>query len=171
MDVGDLTAYGLPTPKDGLYERIRRDDAIPLIDVGFLRQLKAGRIVVVPAVDGFQGGHVLLADGSRRRADVVIAATGYRRGLRPLVGHLGLLDDDDRPRVRGGATDPAAPRMWFTGFTNPISGMFRELGIDAKRIARAVVLDRSQARPGSPLVDVLRVSAPGVLPGREPVRS
>jgi putative flavoprotein involved in K+ transport len=171
MDVGDLTAYGLATPKDGLYERIRRDDAIPLIDVGFLRQLKAGRIVVVPAVDGFQGGHVLLADGSRRRADVVIAATGYRRGLRPLVGHLGLLDDDDRPRVRGGATDPAAPRMWFTGFTNPISGMFRELGIDAKRIARAVVLDRSQARPGSPLVDVLRVSAPGVLPGREPVRS
>jgi hypothetical protein len=60
--------------------------------------------------------------------------------------------------------------MWFTGYTNPISGMFRELGIDAKRIARAVVRDRAQSRPGSPLVDVLRVSAPGVVPGREPVR-
>jgi len=170
MDVGDLTAYGLPTPKDGLYERVRRDDAIPLIDVGFLQQLKAGRVVVVPAVEGFEGEHVLLADGSRRRADVVIAATGYRRGLQPLVGHLGVLGRDDRPRVRGGATDPAAPGMWFTGYTNPISGMFRELGIDAKRIARAVVRDRAQSRPGSPLVDVLRVSAPGIVPGREPVR-
>ena len=171
MDVGDLTAYGLPTPKDGLYERVRRDDAIPLIDVGFLQQLRAGRIVVVPAVEGFEGEHVLLADGSRRRADAVIAATGYRRGLAPMVGHLGVLGPDGRPRVRGGATDPAAPRMWFTGYTNPISGMFRELGIDAKRIARAVVRDRAQSRPGSPLVDVLRVSAPAVVPGREPVRS
>ena len=171
MDVGDLTAYGLPTPKDGLYERVLRDDAIPLIDVGFLQQLKAGRIVVVPAVEGFEGEHVLLADGSRRRADAVIAATGYQRGLQPLVGHLGVLGPDGRPRVRGGATDPVAPRLWFTGFTNPISGMFRELGIDAKRIARAVVRDRAQSRPGSPLVDVLRVSAPGVVPGREPVRS
>jgi putative flavoprotein involved in K+ transport len=170
-DVGDLTAYGLPAPKDGLYERVLRDDAIPLIDVGFLQQLKAGRIIVVPAVEGFEGEHVLLADGSRRRADAVIAATGYQRGLQPLVGHLGVLGPDGRPRVRGGATDPAAPRLWFTGFTNPISGMFRELGIDAKRIARAVVRDRAQSRPGSPLVDVLRVSAPGVVPGREPVRS
>ncbi|HET6818792.1 MAG TPA: NAD(P)/FAD-dependent oxidoreductase [Mycobacteriales bacterium] len=171
MDVGDLSAYGLPTPKDGLYERVLRDDQIPLIDAGFLQQLKAGRIVVVPAVEGFEGDHVLLADGSRRRADVVIAATGYRRGLDRLVGHLGVLGPDGRPRVRGGATDPAAPRLWFTGFTNPISGMFRELGIDAKRIARAVVRDRAISRPGSPLVDVLRVSAPGVVRGREPIRS
>jgi len=173
VDIGDLTAYGLPTPKDGLYERILRDDSIPLVDVGFLQQLKAGRIVVVPAVEGFDGEHVCLADGSRRRADVVIAATGYRRGLEPLVGHLGVLGDDGRPTARGGDTTTVAPRLWFTGFTNPISGMFRELGIDAKRIARGVVLDRAKAGPrrGSRIVDVLRVSAPSVVPGKEPVRS
>jgi hypothetical protein len=28
--------------------------------------------------------------------------------------------------------------MWFTGYTNPISGNLRELAIDARRIARAV---------------------------------
>jgi putative flavoprotein involved in K+ transport len=152
---------------------VLRDDSIPLIDVGFLQQLKAGRIVVVPAVESFEGDHVCLADGSRRRADVVIAATGYRRGLEPLVGHLGVLGPDARPRVRGGDTDPVAPRMWFTGFTNPISGMFRELGIDAKRIARAVVRDRARRNEskGSALVDVLRVTAPTVVPGKEPVRS
>jgi putative flavoprotein involved in K+ transport len=35
-------------------------------------------------------------------------------------------------------TDVRAPGLWFTGFTNPISGMLRELAIDARRIARAV---------------------------------
>jgi putative flavoprotein involved in K+ transport len=144
IDIGDLSAYGLPTPKDGLYERVLRDDSIPLIDVGFLDALKGGELVVVPAVVGFDGPHVCLADGSRRRVEAVIAATGYRRGLEPLVGHLGVLGQDGRPRVRGAETDPVAPRMWFTGFTNPISGMFRELGIDAKRIGRAVAKDRAQ---------------------------
>lgn len=144
-DVGDLSEYGLPTPDDGLYERLRRDDAVPLIDVGFIDALRTGQIVVTPAVEGFDGPDVCLAGGARQRADVVIAATGYRRGLEPLVGHLGVLGPDGRPRVRGGHTDPAAPRMWFTGYTNPISGMFRELGIDAKRIGRAVARDRSTA--------------------------
>jgi putative flavoprotein involved in K+ transport len=169
LDIGDLSAYGLPTPKDGLYERILRDDSIPLVDVGFIEELKAGRITVTPAVTGFDGDHVVLADGSLRRADAVIAATGYRRGLDGLIGHLGVLGADGRPRVRGGATDPAAPRLWFTGYTNPISGMFRELGIDAKRIARAVVRERATRAdvPVSPLLDALRVSLPSVLPAKE----
>ena len=143
MDIGDLTAYGLPTPKDGLYERVLRDDSIPLVDVGFLAALKAGQLTVVPGVVGFDGPHVLHADGLPRRAEVVIAATGYRQGLEPLVGHLGVLGRDGRPTVRRAHTHPAAPRMWFTGYTNPISGMFRELGIDARHIARAVAADLS----------------------------
>jgi putative flavoprotein involved in K+ transport len=168
--IGDLTDYGLPAPEDGLYARVLRDDAIPLVDVGFLAMVKQRRIRVVSAVTGFDGADVILADGSREQPDVVIAATGYRRGLDPLVGHLGVLGPDGRPRARGGRTDPAAPRVWFTGFTNPISGMFRELGIDAKRIARAVVRDRAMRRPAqvSPLIDALRVTVPGVVPGKEP---
>jgi putative flavoprotein involved in K+ transport len=39
-------------------------------------------------------------------------------------------------------TVPTSPRalsgLWFTGFTNPISGMLRELRIDAERIAAAI---------------------------------
>ena len=140
-DVGDLSAYGLPTPTDGLYERVRRDDAIPLVDVGFLAALKAGHVTVVPGVVGFDGRYVLHADGLPRPAEVVIAATGYRHGLEPLVGHLGVLDDQGRPTVRRAQTHPRAPRMWFSGYTNPISGMFREIGIDARHIARAVAAE------------------------------
>ena len=36
---------------------------------------------------------------------------------------------------------PQRPGLWFTGYTNPISGMLRELGIDARRIARAIAAE------------------------------
>jgi putative flavoprotein involved in K+ transport len=165
LTVGDLTSYGLATPTEGLYLRVLRDEAIPLVDMGFLDALKAGQVAIVPAVVGFEGDRVLLADGETLAVDAVIAATGYRRGLDPLVSHLGVLTDRGRPAVLGRRTHPSAPNLWFSGFTNPVSGAFREAGIDAKRIARAVVRKRH-----SGVVDALRVSAPRVLPGREPVR-
>jgi putative flavoprotein involved in K+ transport len=40
--------------------------------------------------------------------------------------------------VHGSRTPKEAPGLFFTGYTNPISGMFREMAIDAERIARAV---------------------------------
>jgi putative flavoprotein involved in K+ transport len=147
VDIGDLSAYGLPTPRDGLYERILNDDSIPLVDVGFLDALRAGRVTVVPGVVGFDGRCVLHEGGLERPTDVVIAATGYQHGLDGLLGHLGVLDVNGRPTVRRARTHPAAPRMWFTGYTNPISGMFREVGIDARHIARAAARELSD--PGT----------------------
>jgi hypothetical protein len=49
-----------------------------------------------------------------------------------------VLDEKGRPVVRRSETAAGADNLWFTGFTNPVSGMFRELGIDARRIAKAV---------------------------------
>ena len=42
---------------------------------------------------GFTGSGVELGDGSLIEPDVVIAATGYRRTVQSLVGHLGVLED------------------------------------------------------------------------------
>jgi len=88
---------------------------------------------------------VVLADGARIEPDAVIAATGYRRGLEPLVGHLGVLGTNGRPLVQRHRTHPDAPRLYFLGYTNPVSGMFLEIGIDARLIARAVARDREAA--------------------------
>jgi putative flavoprotein involved in K+ transport len=35
--------------------------------------------------------------------------------------------------------------MYFIGYTNPVSGMFREFGIDARRIARAISRERRRS--------------------------
>ncbi|GGK13324.1 monooxygenase [Streptomyces camponoticapitis] len=142
--VPDLAAQGLPRPDTGLYSRVR-EGAIPVQDVGLIAAVRKGRVEPVAAVESFDDNKVVLADGSRISPDAVIAATGYRRGLEGLVGHLGVLDDRGLPVVRGGRTSERAPGLYFTGFTNPISGMLRELSMDAERIAKVI---KSQALKG-----------------------
>ncbi|MFK8910613.1 flavin-containing monooxygenase [Streptomyces sp. YS-3] len=137
LSVPDLGEKGLPRPEKGLYARVR-EGAIPVQDVGLIAAVQAGRVEPVAAVESFEGAKVVLADGSRISPEAVVAATGYRRALEGLVGHLGVLDGRGRPAVHGGRPAPGAPGLYFTGFTNPISGMLRELGIDARKIARAV---------------------------------
>ncbi|MFE7973605.1 flavin-containing monooxygenase [Streptomyces shenzhenensis] len=137
MSVPDLSAYGLPRPETGLYSRVTAG-AIPVQDVGLIAAVRAGRVEVVAAVEGFEDGKVALADGGRLSPDVVIAATGYTGALEGLVGHLDVLDGHGRPVVHGGRSPRNAPGLYFTGFTNPISGMLRELAIDAEKIAKAV---------------------------------
>lgn len=133
--VPDLAEQGLPRPDTGLYSRVR-DGAIPVQDVGLIDAVKGGRVVPVAAVESFDRDAVVLADGTRITPDTVIAATGYLRALEPLVGHLGVLDARGRPVAHGGRTPKQAPGLYFTGFTNPISGMFREMALDAQKIAK-----------------------------------
>ncbi|SDL13025.1 flavin-containing monooxygenase [Streptomyces indicus] len=137
LSTPDLGSYGLPRPDTGLYSRVR-EGAIPVQDVGLIDAVRKGKVEPVAAVASFDDGKVVLADGSSIAPEVVIAATGYSRALEPLVGHLGVLDERGRPVVHGGKTSPSAPGLYFNGFVNPISGMFREMALDAERIAKAL---------------------------------
>ncbi|GAA3541032.1 NAD(P)/FAD-dependent oxidoreductase [Streptomyces osmaniensis] len=150
LSVPDLAEQGLPRPDSGLYSRVR-EGAIPVLDVGLIDAVRKGRIEIVAAVDAFEGEKVVLADGTRVSPDVVVAATGYVRALEDLVGHLGVLDERGRPVVRGRRTPSDAPGLYFTGFTNPISGNLREMAIDAQKIAKAIAGDRDDRRRASRL--------------------
>lgn len=139
---GDLAPYGIPRSPVGTATALKVHHRTPAYDDGFVADLKAGRIRVVPAVTGFDGADVLLADGSRLRPDVVIAAIGYRRGLHGLVGHLGVLDPSGIPVVHGGEQHPAAPRLFFNGYRADLSGQLRLMRGGARSIAAAVRRDR-----------------------------
>jgi putative flavoprotein involved in K+ transport len=150
ITIGDLSRYGLPRPERGVYTRVIEDDVIPIIDVGLIDCVKKGQVEIVGALLGFDGPEVILAGHERIRAEAVIVATGYRRGLEPLVGELGVLGANGKPLAGGAQTHPSAPGLYFTGFTNPISGMFRELAIDARRIARAIAREQAKRRSEVP---------------------
>jgi len=146
--IGDLSRYGIAAPATGVATRVL-DGHIPLIDVGFLAQLKAGRIEVVPGITGFEGSEVVC--GARRlKADAVIAATGYSPGLEPIVGHLGVLDANGHPSYHAPQPSPQAPGLFFIGYSNPISGNLREIAHDARALgpvlaARATLLQETPA--------------------------
>jgi putative flavoprotein involved in K+ transport len=134
---GNLDRYGLPRSPIGVATQSRRQQA-PAYDSGFVGLLKARRIEIVAALVGFDGPDVLLADNARIQPDVVIAATGYRRGLEPLVGHLGVLGEDGTPLVSGGDDHPSAKGLFFNGYRSNLTGQLRLMRPDARAIARAV---------------------------------
>lgn len=122
---------------------MRHHQRAPAYAERFVPLLKAGRIEIVAAVEGFDGADVLLADETRIQPQAVIAATGYRRGLEPLVGRLGVLGEDGIPLVGGGEQHPSAPGLFFTGYRPDLSGHLRPMRAEARAIARAAARRRS----------------------------
>jgi putative flavoprotein involved in K+ transport len=137
LSVPDLTDHGLPAPPDG-FTQFLRTRTVPVLDHGFVDQVRAGRITIVSAVDRLTEDLVLLADGRRVSVDAVICATGFVPALEPLVGHLGVLGADGLPRVRGGQTHPDAPGLHFVGITVELSGLLHEIGVEARDLGRVL---------------------------------
>jgi hypothetical protein len=75
--------------------------------------IKRGFIEVVKPPESFDGATVSLLNGARLHPDVVICATGYRRGLESLVGHLGVLNEHGVPLATSG--EPVADGLRFLG--------------------------------------------------------
>jgi putative flavoprotein involved in K+ transport len=144
LTVPDLSEFNLPAPPGNGFTQFLRSRSVPVLDHGFVDAVRRGAIRVVSDVASLHQAEVRLADGRALRPDAVIAATGYRRGLEPLVGHLGVLDEQGAPRVHGVSTLPEAPGLYFVGITVELAGLLREIGREARAVADVIV--REQAR-------------------------
>ena len=132
--VGDLTQYGLGEPAWGPFTARRP----AVIDVGFLRVLKAGRVVVRPAVISLSAAGVEFADGSHEEFDTVVLATGFGTGLeRTLQEVPGVISPDGQPLARSGRPT-AAPGLYFIGFDETVRGHLFEARRESKRLAKTV---------------------------------
>jgi cation diffusion facilitator CzcD-associated flavoprotein CzcO len=145
MDFGDLTEFGLAQPDTGVFADLHTRDKVPaIVDAEVVEAIKDGRIEVVAAVTALDSTGVELADGARIEPEVLICATGFRRSLDPLVGHLGVVDERGMPKVI--APQPAAPGLRFAGFLLRPGGlgyMGKQARRSAKAIARELRADRS----------------------------
>ncbi|GKU64494.1 monooxygenase [Mycobacterium montefiorense] len=133
---GDLTEFGLPVPAEGPFARAHRLDVAPtIVDPEVVDAVRDGSVEVVPAVAGFEDSDVVLGDGSRINPDAVIAATGYRAGLEPLVGHLGVLAPDGVPIYL--SPSPAADGLYFHGMlTRP--GLIGHVAKQSRALAKSI---------------------------------
>jgi cation diffusion facilitator CzcD-associated flavoprotein CzcO len=113
---------------------VEEDGRVPLIDIGTLARIRDGSIKIRGGIDRFTADGVVFSDGSPERIDAVILATGFRPDLRRLMPDVdGVFDRHGMPRVTGRAT--AAPGLYFCGQITVSTGQFREIGIEAQRIA------------------------------------
>ncbi|WP_018599731.1 NAD(P)/FAD-dependent oxidoreductase [Mycobacterium sp. 155] len=143
VHVKDLSEFGLPTPSEGVFTRGKRLSRAPVIvDREVIGAIRARLFEVVPTVESFSEDSVLLIDGQRLQPDVVICATGYRCGLEPMVGHLGVLDERGLPRSTGPV--PAAPGLRFVGFLSR-PGLISFVAKQSVQVAEGVAdeLDRA----------------------------
>ena len=143
-ELGDLSEYGLPIPEEGVFSRLRRLGVAPaIVDREWIGAIKDGNVEVVAGVEALDETGIALADGARIEPDAVIAATGYKRGLEPIVGHLGVLDENGTPRVREG--EAALPGLRFVGFT-PRPAQLGYLGGEARTAAKGVAREMRRAK-------------------------
>jgi putative flavoprotein involved in K+ transport len=133
---GDLSKHGLPFPPLGVRRSVEERLVAPAVDAGFVQAVKERRIELLPEIERFEGRDVVMVDGGRHQPDAVICATGYRRGLEPVVGHLGVLDERGLPRGAPTIEVPEAPGLFFVGYWSKVSGQLRLIRSEAKRMAR-----------------------------------
>ena len=135
---GDLRKRGLPRHPTGAATRLAHDGVAPAIDHGFIAALKRGAVEIVPEIARFDASNVRLTDDRTIAPDIVIAATGYRTGLEPMLGHLGILDATGAPKIHGAQQHPRAPGLWFAGMRPPLRGTLNAAGKTARQIADAI---------------------------------
>jgi hypothetical protein len=134
--IPDLSSHGLPRP-GAPFSQFRSTATVPVFDVGFIDAVRNGSIDVVPAVTVLDGRAVVLADGSRVFPDTILAATGYRPGLEPLVGNVTSIGPHGIPSPQ--------PRLHFLGIGIPISGFLYRVGKDAQRLAREIATETGRS--------------------------
>ncbi len=146
-EIGDLSAYGLPIPEEGVFSRLRRLGVAPaIVDKETIEAIRDGRIEIVPGIRSFDETGVDLDDDTRVEPDAVITATGYRTGLEPLVGHLGVLDERGVPSAPDGG--PTGSGLRFVGFV-PRPAQLGTLGPEARRAARGIARELRGSRARS----------------------
>lgn len=130
---GDLSRYGLGPEAWGPFTGRRP----AVIDVGFVRQLKAGRVHVRPTIERLTATGVVFSGGDEEAFDVVVAATGFRTGLGEFLDLPDAIAADGRPRFRSGRNTPY-PGLYFIGYDETTRGVLYEANRDSRRLARAV---------------------------------
>jgi cation diffusion facilitator CzcD-associated flavoprotein CzcO len=134
LAVGSTEKLGLRRAAKGPRQMVEEDGRVPLIDIGTLAKIRDGSIKIRGGIDRFTPDGVVFADAMQEKFDAVILATGFRPDLRRLIPDVdGVFDARGMPRVTGRAT--AAPGLYFCGHITAATGQFREIGIEARRIA------------------------------------
>lgn len=143
--VGNLSKYGILTPKLPPAAQLRISGKTPVIDIGTIAHIKAGKIKVLPGIRHFTNTEVVFTNGEKHAFDTIILATGYQAKLQDFLDDTeGLLDAHGLPTQLIGIDKFRG--LSFLGFDNYVAGGI--LGViyrDSEKIANAIAATRTSS--------------------------
>ena len=140
LALGTLEKYGLKRPSQGMLQQIAVASRIPVIDVGTVRKIREGAIKVAPDIAEITEQGARFADGKQSEFDAIIFATGFRPGF------ARLLAPDVQPGRSGVNARASELGLYLIGFHNPVTGLLREISIEAEQIADDIRLRRDRKK-------------------------
>jgi len=135
--VGDITKLGLKKMPYGPFEQIARDGNVPVLVIGTLKHIRQGHINVYDNIDHIEGKTVYFDDGKREDFDAIVAAIGYYRDYAEII-------DLDKSRFEDLRVSTSRQKyfgkdgLYFCGFWIAPTGQIREIGLDARKIAKDI---------------------------------
>ena len=136
--VGDLKTIGLKKLSFGPLEEIRREGKIPVLDIGTIRLIRNGNIKIYDDIELIIGKTVIFKNGKKEDFDSIVAAIGYNRNFDQIVEvekdrfeDLNVCVDKQKYFGKDG--------LYFCGFWISPTGQFREISLDAMKIARDIL--------------------------------
>jgi cation diffusion facilitator CzcD-associated flavoprotein CzcO len=130
--IGDLSPYGIERPNIPPAQQLRLYGRTPVIDVGTVRQIRAGKIKALPGIDHFTERAAILQNGASVELDAVVFATGYKAALQDFLQlPPGLLNERGHPV----SVHPSEPKgLYFVGFDGYSSGLLWSIFRDSERV-------------------------------------
>ena len=136
--VGDLSKYGLETASIPPVKQLRETGKTPVIDLGTVAHIKAGKIKVVPDIKHFTKVGATFQNDLSEDFDAVIVATGYKPQLDDFLESTeNLLDKYNFPKSPIGKGIHEG--LYFVGFDNyKLGGLLGAIYTDSEVIAKAI---------------------------------
>ncbi|MEM6318262.1 MAG: NAD(P)/FAD-dependent oxidoreductase [Bacteroidota bacterium] len=137
--LGNLSKYGLQTPKLSPAKQLKVTGKTPVVDIGTVNQIKAGKIKVMPAIERFESNGVLFKNGKKVEIDAVILATGYRAKVEDfLEDAAGLINQDNLPK--SAICQGQHKGLYFIGFDNyKLGGILGIIRTESEEIANHIL--------------------------------
>jgi len=85
LAMGNLEPWGIVKPRVSVRKHMETTGKVPIIDIGTVEAIKAGRIKVVGGLEKIEGNAVTFVDGSSDEFELIVVATGYETGLEKLL--------------------------------------------------------------------------------------
>lgn len=135
--VGDITKLGLKKSTYGPLEQIQKLNRIPLLDIGTIKLIKEGHLKIYGDVLKIEDNTIYFENNQQWNADAVILATGYQHNLESFLGlNQERFDDLNQPIHKQSSFGKDG--LYFCGFYVSPTGMLKEIGKDARTIAKDI---------------------------------